>query len=103
MTDRPPARFIVVEGSPFGRPSTHSFASEEALRAHVIARLRLLVAPAERERLERAIAEGVVSEDGVRATAEVIAGTVPYLRALAKAYAPTLVIAEKRPEAPEDA
>ncbi|MFN3629298.1 MAG: hypothetical protein ACK4XK_04440 [Casimicrobiaceae bacterium] len=94
----PPARFVVIEGSPYGMPVTHSFADEASLRAHVIERVLALATPATRERVQRAIADAVVSEDGLSATSEVIAGTLPFLRALAKAYAPTLTIAEKRPD-----
>jgi hypothetical protein len=99
----PPPRFVVIEGSPYGTPATQGFADEESLRTHVLARVRALAAPAQRERVERAIADRVVSEDGVSATSEVIAGTLPFLRALAKAYAPKLAITERRSERDEDA
>ncbi len=98
----PPPRFVVIEGSPYGTPVTQRFADEAALREHVIARVRALVKPALRDRLARALEDRVVSEDGVSATSEVIAGTLPFLRALAKAYAPTLAITEKRLDRDDD-
>ncbi len=98
----PSPHFVVIEGSPYGTPVTQGFADEASLRAHVITRVRALASPTVRDRLERALEDRVVSEDGVSATSEVIAGTLPFLRALAKAYAPTLAITEKRPERDDD-
>ncbi len=102
MPPAQPARFIVLEGSPLGMPKTAGFATEDELRAHVLARLQVLVPADQRARLERAIRDQVVSEDGVRATSEVIAGTLAFLRALCKAYAPSLTITERRVASDED-
>lgn len=98
----PSPRFVVIEGSPYGTPVTQGFTDEASLRVHVIARIRALATPALRARMERALEDRVVSEDGVSATSEVIAGTLPFLRALAKAYAPTLAITERRPDRDDD-
>ena len=90
-------RFVVIEGSPFGTPKIASFPTETAMREHVLARVRALAAPQMQARIEQAIADRVVSEDGVSATSEVLAGTLAFVRALARAYAPKLTITEKTP------
>ena len=41
-----------------------------------------------RERMEKAIAERIVSEDGIAAVSEVIGGKPAFLRGLAQSYAP---------------
>jgi hypothetical protein len=84
-------RVIVLEGTPLGTPVAKSFATADEAEDFVIARVRANVQASERDRFERAVADRIVSEDGAKATSEVIAGKLAFLRALAKAYAPSRI------------
>lgn len=96
----------VIEGSPHARtpPTVQKFDDEAALLAHVIARARTYVSAEQAERFERAVAERIVSEDGRKATSEVVAGTVEFAKALCAAFAPqiTLVTRPYPDDADED-
>jgi hypothetical protein len=97
-------RVIVLEGTPLGTPVAKSFASADDAEDFIIARVRANALPDMRERFERAVADRLVSEDGVQATSEVIAGKLAFLRALAKAYAPTrITITARRFDDDDDA
>jgi hypothetical protein len=89
--DREANRVIVLEGTPLGTPVAKSFATADEAEEFVIARVRANVLADQRERFERAVADRIVSEDGNKATSEVIEGKLAFLRALAKAYAPTRI------------
>jgi hypothetical protein len=89
--DRDANRVIVLEGTPLGTPVAKSFASADEAEEFVVTRVRANVLADQRERFERAISDRIVSEDGAQATSEVIAGKLAFLRALAKAYAPTRI------------
>jgi hypothetical protein len=89
--DREANRVIVLEGTPLGTPVAKSFADADEAEDFVIARVRANVLVDQRERFERAVADRIVSEDGNKAISEVIAGKLAFLRALAKAYAPTRI------------
>ena len=102
--DRDANRVIVLEGTPLGTPVAKSFASADEAEDFVLSRIRSHVLPAECDRFERAVAERIVSEDGTQAISEVIAGKLAFLRALAKAYAPTrITITARRFDEDDDA
>lgn len=86
INDRDANRVIVLEGTPYGTPVAKGFDDADQAEGFVVERVRANVSPASRERFERAVADRIVSEDGVKATSAVLEGTLPYLRALAKAY-----------------
>jgi hypothetical protein len=97
-------RVIVLEGTPLGTPVAKSFATADEAEDFVIARVRANALPDMRERFERAVADRIVSEDGVQATSDVIAGKLAFLRALAKAYAPSrITITARRFDDDDDA
>ena len=50
-----------------------------------------------------ALADQVVSEDGIKAVSSVLAGKLEFVRALAKAYAPKIVITARRYDDEDDA
>lgn len=89
--DRDANRVIVLEGTPLGTPVAKSFANADEAEDFVVARVRAHVPADQRERFERAVADRIVSEDGAKATSEVIEGKLAFLRALAKAYAPARI------------
>jgi hypothetical protein len=89
--DRDANRVIVLEGTPLGTPVAKSFANADEAEDFVVARVRTHVPADQRERFERAVADRIVSEDGAKATSEVIEGKLAFLRALAKAYAPARI------------
>ena len=96
-------RLVIIEGSPLGMPVAKSFASIEDAESFVIGRIRANVAPAMRERFEKAAADKVVSEDGLKAVSEVIAGKLAFIRALATSYAPKIAITTRRYDEEDDA
>ncbi len=84
-------------------PVAKSFANIDDAETFVLGRIRANVAPALRERFEKAVADKIVSEDGIKAVSEVIAGKLTYIRALATAYAPKIAITTRRYDAEDDA
>jgi hypothetical protein len=84
----------VLEGSPSSRtpPTAKKFDEETAMLAYVIARARTYVLPEQKERFERAVFDRIVSEDGVKATSEVVAGAAEFAKALCQAYAPQITL-----------
>ena len=96
-------RLVIIEGSPLGMPVAKSFASIDDAESFVMGRIRANVAPAMTERFEKAVADKVVSEDGVKAVSEVIAGKLAFIRALATSYAPKIAITTRRYDAEDDA
>ena len=98
-----PNRLVIIEGSPLGMPVAKSFSSIEEAESFVMGRIRANVAPEQRERFEKAVADKIVSEDGIKAVSEVIAGKLVFLRALATAYAPKIAITTRRYDAEDDA
>ena len=96
-------RFVVLEGSPLGTPMAKSFSTEADAEAFVVTRIRATVASDLKDRFEKAIADQVVSEDGLKAVSSVLAGKLAFARALAKAYAPKIVITARRYDEEDDA
>ena len=96
-------RLVIIEGSPLGMPVAKSFANIDEAESFVMGRIRANVSPALRERFEKAVADKIVSEDGIKAVSEVIAGKLVFLRALATAYAPKIAITTRRYDAEDDA
>ena len=96
-------RLVVIEGSPLGMPVAKTFPTIEEAEPFVMSRIRASVQPALRERFEKAVTEKVVSEDGVKAVSEVIAGKLAFVRALATAYAPKIAITTRRYDEEDDA
>lgn|GEM_PF-1574758 len=96
-------RLVIIEGSPLGLPAAKSFASIDDAESFAMERIRANVAPAMRERFEKAVADKVVSEDGVKAVSEVIAGKLAFIRALATSYAPKIAITTRRYDEEDDA
>jgi hypothetical protein len=96
-------RLVIIEGSPLGLPVAKTFASIDEAEGFVMTRIRANVMPEMRERFEKAVADKVVSEDGVKAVSEVIAGKLTFLRALATAYAPKIAITTRRYDEEDDA
>jgi hypothetical protein len=96
-------RFVVLEGSPLGTPLAKSFSTEADAEAFVITRIRATIAAPLRDRFEKALVDQVVSEDGIAAVSSVLAGRLAFTRALAKAYAPKLVITARRYDDEDDA
>ncbi len=102
--DRDANRVIVLEGTPLGMPVAKSFSTAEEAEEFVVLRLRAHVPASERDRLEHALTDRIVSEDGAKATSEVIEGKLAFLRALAKAYAPSrITITARRFDDDDDA
>jgi hypothetical protein len=89
---KPAHRVVVLEGSPLGTPTAKGFDTVEDAEAFVIERVRASVLPALRDRLETALTDRIVSEDGVKAVAEVLTSKLDFLRALTKAYAPKITL-----------
>lgn len=101
--DHPPSHSVVViEGSPLGTPTTKGFTTVEAAEDFIIERVRANVSTSLRERMEKALADRIVSEDGVKAVAEVLTSKLEFLRAFAKAYASKITISERRVQKDED-
>jgi hypothetical protein len=96
-------RFVVLEGSPMGTPMTKSFSTVADAEAFVITRIRASISPSLKARFENALVDQVVSEDGIAAVSSVLAGNLAFVRALAKAYAPKIVITARRYDAEDDA
>lgn len=96
-------RLVVLEGSPLGTPMAKSFATIEEAEPFIVERIRTLVSPRLRDRFEKAVAEKLVSEDGVAAVSEVIAGKLSFIRALATSYAPKIAITTRRYDDEDDA
>jgi hypothetical protein len=102
--DRDANRIIVIEGSPLGTPVAKSFDSIESAESFVIDRVRANTAKDLQARFDRALADRIVSEDGMKAVSEVIEGKLAFLRALAKAYAgPRITITARRFDDDDDA
>ncbi len=99
---KPVHRIVVLEGSPLGTPITKGFAAIEDAEAFVIERVRASVSPALRDRLEIALTDRIVSEDGVKAVAEVLTSKLEFLRALTKAYAPKITLTAPHFDEDED-
>ncbi len=96
-------RVVVLEGSPLGTPLAKSFASIEEAEPFIVERIRASVSPRLRDRFEKAVSEKLVSEDGVAAVSEVIAGKLSFIRALATSYAPKIAITTRRYDDEDDA
>jgi hypothetical protein len=96
-------RLVVLEGSPLGTPTAKSFATIEEAEPFIIERIRANVSPKLRDRFEKALVDKVVSEDGIAAVSEVIAGKLSFIRALATSYAPKIAIASRRYDDEDDA
>jgi hypothetical protein len=101
--DQDANRFVVLEGSPLGTPMVKSFSTEDEAEAFVVERIRATVSDSLKDRFEKAIADQVVSEDGIAAVSSVLAGKLAFTRALAKAYAPKIVITARRYDDEDDA
>ena len=101
--DQDANRFVVLEGSPLGTPMAKSFSTDEDAEAFVITRIRATVSDSLKDRFEKAIVDQVVSEDGIAAVSSVLAGKLAFARALAKAYAPKIVITARRYDDEDDA
>jgi DNA-binding phage protein len=85
-------KITILEGAGLSTTAAKSFDTEAAALAHVIARARALVSTAQTARFEKAVLERIVSEDGEKAVSEVVAGTIPFAKALAAAFAPQITI-----------
>lgn len=96
-------RVVVLEGSPLGMPLAKSFNTIEDAEPFVMERIRATVSPRLRDRFEKAVADKVVSEDGIAAVSEVIAGKLSFIRALASSYAPKIAITTRRYDDEDDA
>ena len=96
-------RLVVLEGSPLGTPMAKSFASIEEAESFILTRIRANVSPKLLARFEQALADKLVSEDGIAAVSEVIAGKLSFIRALASAYAPKIAITTRRYDEEDDA
>ena len=96
-------RVVVLEGSPLGTPLAKSFATVDEAEGFVVTRIRATVSPKLKDRFEKALADQVVSEDGVKAVSSVIAGKLAFMRALANAYAPKIAITTRRYDDEDDA
>lgn len=96
-------RLVVLEGSPLGTPMAKSFASIDDAEAFILTRIRANVSPKLLARFEKALADKVVSEDGIAAVSEVIAGKLSFIRALATSYAPKIAITTRRYDEEDDA
>jgi hypothetical protein len=96
-------RLVIIEGSPLGMPVAKSFANIDEAESFVMGRISANVAPNMRERFDKAVADKVVSEDGVKAVSEIIAGKLAFIRALATAYAPKIAITTRRYDDEDDA
>jgi len=75
----------------------------EAAEPFLLGRIRANVPVNLRDRLERALADRIVSEDGIAAVSEVIAGKLAFLRALTAAYAERITIVLRRWDEDDDA
>ncbi|WP_395707621.1 hypothetical protein, partial [Casimicrobium huifangae] len=80
-----------------------SFATIEEAEPFVLTRVRANAPVNLRERMEKAIAERIVSEDGIAAVSEVIGGKLAFLRGLAQSYAPRVTIVLRRWDDDDDA
>jgi hypothetical protein len=96
-------RVVVLEGSPLGTPMAKSFSTVDDAESFVITRIRATVSPKLKDRFEKALVDQVVSEDGIAAVSSVIAGKLAFVRALATAYAPKIVITTRRYDDEDDA
>jgi hypothetical protein len=96
-------RLVVLEGSPLGTPIAKSFASIEDAEPFILMRIRANVSAKLLARFEKALDDKVVSEDGVAAVSEVIAGKLAFIRALATVYAPRIAITTRRYDEEDDA
>ena len=96
-------RLVVLEGSPLGTPVAKTFATIEEAEPFIVARIRANVSTKLRDRFEKALVDKVVSEDGVAAVSEVIAGKLSFIRALATSYAPKIAITSRRYDDEDDA
>lgn len=96
-------RVVVLEGSPLGTPMAKSFSTVDEAESFVITRIRASVLPKLKDRFEKALADQVVSEDGIAAVSSVIAGKLAFVRALATAYAPRIAITTRRYDDEDDA
>ena len=96
-------RFVILEGSPLGMPMAKSFSTMDEAESFVISRIRATVSPSLKDRFEKALNDQVVSEDGIMAVSSVIAGKLAFVRALATAYAPKIVITTRRYDDEDDA
>jgi hypothetical protein len=88
-------KMTVLESAGVSSTAVKSFENESQMLAHVIARARTYVLPAQAGRFEKAVIERIVSEDGEKAVSEVVAGTVAFAKALVAAYAPQISIVTK--------
>ncbi len=98
-----PNRVVILEGSPLGTPMAKMFESLEDAEPFLLGRIRANVPVNLRDRLERALADRIVSEDGVAAVSEVIAGKLAFLRAVTAAYAQRITIVLRRWDEDDDA
>lgn len=96
-------RVIILEGSPLGTPLAKSFETLDQAERFVLDRVRANTPVNLRERMEKAIADRVVSEDGIAAVSEVIGGKLAFLRGLVQAYAPRVTIVLRRWTEEDDA
>jgi hypothetical protein len=94
---------VILEGSPLGTPIARTFDSLNDAEPFLLDRIRVNVPVNLRDRLERALTERIVSEDGVAAVSEVIAGKLVFLRAVTAAYAQRITIVLRRADEEEDA
>ncbi len=85
-------KITIVESVGLSTTAAKSFSSETEALAHVVARIRASLPVDQRPRFENSVRDRVVSEDGVYAVSEIVAGTIPFAKALAKAFAPQISI-----------
>jgi hypothetical protein len=93
--EQKPANLVtVLEGSPLSTPVAKGFATIEDAEAHILDRVRAGVASS--------LCDRIVSEDGVKAVAEVLTSKLEFLRALTKAYAPKITISVRNVQQDDD-
>ncbi len=103
VDDRDANRIIVLEGTPLGTPVAKGFVTIEEAEDFIVARVRANTLPGVASRLETALVDRVVSEDGEKAVSEVLQGKLVFLRALAKSFVGTRVtIAARRFDEDDD-
>lgn len=95
-------RIVILEGAPLGTPLVKTFDSLEAAEPFLLSRVRANAPVNLRQRLERALEDRIVSEDGVAAVSEVIAGKLAFMRALTAAYAQRITIVLRCGDEDED-
>jgi hypothetical protein len=89
-------KIVVLEGSSFTTQAAQSFETEEAASKFILGRVAALVSGGNKARHDSALRERIVSEDGQKATSEVVEGALAFATAMAKAFAPSVTVVRKR-------